>query len=559
MFKSWQEHSQLLGRLRQILRVLAHHGFYKILKRLSLHRRLSLLERFRYARGHQQEDKSAAIHLREACEELGPTFVEFGQLLSGRSDLLPEPYIKELNQLLAHTRPEQWETIKPVLDEELVDYQTAFKEIEQQALAAGSIAQIHQATLKADNEKLVFKIQRPGIKEVIASDLVVLRLLAHMAEKYIPEGRALNPVDMVEELAVCTSREQDFVLEAANTVRFARAFADDPIIHAPRIYWEWTTPKVLVMEYIDGIPIDDVPRMRQAGVDLPQLAQSLLKAFFEQVFHFGFFHADPHAGNFLVQPDNRVTLIDFGLVGQVSLGERQTLAELFRATMEEDYEKVASLWLDISHAGTEVDRVAFQRDLEPILRKQMSLPYNRIRMGDMFLQMIQNGGRHGLKLPGELFLLFRTFAEFETLLHLIDPGFNVIDYSHEYIQEQEAVQREPARIAQATGEELKKLVGTAWRLPIELEEVVKKMASDKFSVDFVHKGLEFLIGEIDRSSNRIVMGLIIAALIVGSSLIILSGAGPKLWELPVFGLTGFTVAFVFGVFLVLLVLRSGKY
>jgi len=559
MFKFWQEHSQLLGRLRQILRVLAQHGFYQILKRLSLHRRLSLLERFRYTRRHQQEDKSSAIHLRQACEELGPTFVEFGQLLSGRSDLLPEPYIQELSQLLAHTRPESWKTIKPVLDEELVDYQSAFKAIKQQALAAGSIAQIHQATLKADSEKLVLKIQRPGIKKVIASDLVVLRLLAHMAEKYVPESRALNLVDMVEEFAVCTSRELDFVLEAANTVRFSRAFADDPFINAPRIYWEWTTPKVLVMEYIEGIPIDDVSRMRHAGVDLPQLAQSLLHAFFEQVFRFGFFHADPHAGNFLVQPDNRIILIDFGIVGQVSRSERQTLAELFRATMEEDYEKVANLWLDISHAGTEVDHIAFQRGLEPILRRQMSLPYNRIRLGDMFLQMIQNGARHGLMLPGELFLLFRTFAEFETLLHLIHPDFNVIGYCREYIQEQEAAQRDPARMVQTTGDELEKLAGTAWRLPGEVEEVINKMASDKFSVDFVHKGLEFLIGELDRSSNRIVMGLIIAALIIGSSLIILAGAGPKLWGLPVFGLTGFTVAFVFGVFLVLLVLRSGKY
>ncbi len=559
MFKSWREHSQLVGRLRQILRVLAHHGFYKILKRLSLHRRLSILERFRYTRRHQQEDMEAAIHLRQACEELGPTFVEFGQLLSGRSDLLPEPYIKELNQLLAHTRPEQWKTIKPVLDEELVDYKRAFKKIEQQALAAGSIAQIHKGTLKTGDEKLVLKIQRPGIKKVMASDLVVLRLLAHMAEKYIPESRSLNLVNMVEELAVCTQREQDFILEAANTVRFSRAFDNDPVIHAPRIYWEWTTPKVLAMEYIDGIPVDDVSHMRQAGVDLPLLAQSLLHAFFEQVFHFGFFHADPHAGNFLVHLDNRVTVIDFGLVGQVSLRERETLAELFQATMEEDYENVAKLWLDICHAGIDVDRVAFQRDLEPILRRQMSLPFTRIRLGDMFLQMIQNGGRHGLKLPGELFLLFRTFAEFESLLHLIDPNFNVIDYSHQYIQEQEKVQREPARIAQATGDELKKLAGTAWRLPAELEEVLKKMASDKFSVDFVHKGLDFLIGELDRSSNRITMGLIIAALIIGSSLIILAGTGPLLWGLPIFGLTGFTVAFVFGAILVVLVLRSGKY
>lgn len=559
MFRFVRERIQLIGRLRQILRVLARHGFYRILKRLSLHRHLSLLERIRYARLHQREDHNAAIHLRQACEDLGPTFIEFGQLLSGRPDLLPEIFVQELSRLLAHARPVPWPAIQRVLSEQLGAAPTPFRDIEHQPLAAASIAQIHRATLKHDKAPLVLKVQRPGIDWLIAADLAVLRQLAQLAEKYLPESRTLNPADMVEEFAVSIGQELDFILEAANTERFARAFADDPHIVAPRIYWEWTTPKVLVMEYIDGIPIDEIERLRRARINLQQVAERLLRAFLDQIFRFGFFHADPHPGNFLVQRGGRIAFIDFGLAGQISQDERHALAELFSATLAEDYERVAALWLDIAHAGADVDRLAFQRDLEPILRSQMNQPYERTRLGDMFLQMVQNGARHGLRLPRELFLLFRTFAEIEGLLRLLHPGFNIVATCRTFSEEQAAAARAPAQLVAATREGLEQWAGTARRLPGEVEALVKKMTADRLSIDFVHRGLEFLIGELDRSSNRIAVGLIVAALIIGSSLIILAGTGPTLWGLPVFGLAGFTIAFILGVLLVLLVLRSGKY
>lgn len=559
MFRSVRQRIQLIGRLRQILRVLARHGFYRILKRLELHRHLSLLERVRYTRLHQRDDYNAALHLRQACEDLGPTFIEFGQLLSGRPDLVPETFVQELRHLLAHARPEPWSAIQGVLTEQFGAAPTPFRSIEHPPLAAASIAQIHRATLKRDKTPVVLKVQRPGIDRLIATDLAVLRQLAQLAEKYLPDSRALNPVDMVEEFAISIGQELDFILEAANTERFARAFADDAHILAPRIYWESTTPKVLVMEYIDGIPIDEIGRLRRARIDCKQVAERLLRAYLKQIFQSGFFHADPHPGNLLVLRGGRIAFIDFGLAGQISQDERRALAELFSAMLAEDYERVAALWLDISHAGADVDRLAFQRKLEPILRSQMNQPYARMRLGDLFLQMVQNGTRHGLKLPPELFLLFRTFAQVESLLRLLHPGFDVVAHCRAFSEEQAAAARAPAQLVAATREGLEQWTSTAWRLPGEVEELVKKMTADRLSIDFVHRGLEFLIGEMDRSSNRIVVGLIVAALIIGSSLIILAGTGPTLWGLPVFGLVGFTTAFILGVLLVLLVLRSGKY
>ena len=559
MFRSVRQRIQLIGRLRQILRVLARHGFYQILKRLALHRHLSLWERVRYARLHQREDKDAAVHLRQACEDLGPTFIEFGQLLSSRPDLVPETFVQELRRLLAHARPEPWPAIQRVLTEQLGAAPTPFRSIEHQPLAAASIAQIHRATLKRDQTPVVLKVQRPGIDRLIAADLAVMRQLAQLAEKYLPESRTLNPADMIEEFAISIDQELDFILEAANIERFARAFADDPHIVAPRIYWEWTTPRVLVMEYIDGIPIDDIERLRRVRIDRQQVAERLLRAFLDQIFRFGFFHADPHPGNFLVRRGGRIAFLDFGLAGQISQDEQRTLAELFSATLTEDYERVAALWLDITHAGADVNRPAFQRDLEPILRSQMNQPYERIRIGELFLQLVQNGARHGLRLPRELFLLFRTFAEIEGLLRLLHPGFNVVALCRAFSAEQTAAAHAPAQLLAATREGLEQWAGTAGRLPGEVEDLVKKMAAGRLSIDFVHRGLEFLIGELDRSSNRIAVGLIVAALIIGSSLIILAGTGPTLWGLPVFGLVGFSAAFILGVLLVLLVLRSGKY
>lgn len=559
MTESLRERWHLVGRLRQIVRVLAQHGFYEVLKRLSLHRRLSPLERLRYASQHRKEDVSAAVHLRQACEELGPTFVEFGQLLSGRPDLIPNAFARELGRLLAHAKPLPWQAIRRALAEELGKKpEGLFSRIDHRPLAAASIAQIHRATLK-DGAEVVIKVQRPGIDKVVEADLAVLRLLAHLAEKYLPEARPLNPVALVEEFAFSIAQELDFALEAANTERFARAFAGDPHIRAPKVHRQLSTPRVLVLEYLEGIPIDDVEALRAAGTDLEGVSQRLLRALLRQLFSLGFFHADPHPGNFLVLSGGDIAFIDFGLAGQLNEAERQSLIELFQATLAEDYERVAALWLDIAHAGAEVDRRAFERGLQTILRTHMNQPFERIQVGEMFLQMVHNGTRHGLKLPRELFLLFRTFAEIEGVLRRLHPGLNAVAACLQFAEEQQAAARQPGALLQAAGEELQQLAGTARRLPREMEALVQKVASDQLSIDFVHKGLEFLIGEMDRSSNRIAVGLVIAALIIGSSLVIQAGMGPRLWGLPIVGLVGFSVASILALVLIWRVLRSGKY
>jgi ubiquinone biosynthesis protein len=245
IFKSLRERSHLVGRLQQILRVLSHHGFYHIIKRLSLHGQLSPFDRLRYARLHQQENRDDAIHLRQACEELGPSFTEFGQLLSTRPDLVPEAFAAELSQLLTNTRPEPWGIIQTVLPEDFLEAGSPFSTIDPKPLAAASIAQIHRATLKQDGAEVILKIQRPGIEKLITSDLAVLRLLARLAEKYLAESRLLNPVQMVEEFAISIHQELDFILEATYMDHFARIFADDPYLFSPRVYWEWTTPKAM--------------------------------------------------------------------------------------------------------------------------------------------------------------------------------------------------------------------------------------------------------------------------------------------------------------------------
>ncbi len=358
MLQALRNRSQVVGRTQHILRVLARHGFYRILERLSLHRRLSLLDRMRYANLHQREDKATAVALRQVCEDLGPSFIEFGQLLSTRPDLIPESFAKELSRLLAHTRPEPWPTVRAVLAEELGGYASRLRNIHQEPLAAGSIAQIHRARHKADGAEVVLKIQRPGIAKVVMADLAILRLLARLAERYLLEARPLDPVAMVEEFAVSIGQELDFILEATYMERFARVFAQDPSVCVPKIYWELCTARVLVMEYVDGIALDVPARLERAGVDLKAVARRLLTAFLQQIFAYGFFHADPHPGNFLVISSDRIAFVDFGLVGQISQRERQSLAQLFRATLAEDYELISTLWHDIARAAADTDRAA---------------------------------------------------------------------------------------------------------------------------------------------------------------------------------------------------------
>jgi ubiquinone biosynthesis protein len=557
MFKALRERSRVVLRLEQILAVFARHGFYRVVKRLSLHGQLSPLDRLRYARLHQEEDIHAAVRLRQAFEELGPSFVEFGQLLSTRHDLIPEAFARELSRLFWHTKPVPWEEIKLALPDYYTAPDSPFKIIQPQPLASASIAQIHRATLKSGGE-VVIKVQRQGIKKIIASDVVVLRMLASLMEKYLPESRSLNPVQMVEEFANAIDQELDFVLEATNMARFSQNFADDRYIFAPKVYWDLTHPHILVMDYIEGIPLDEIDHLLAANADLKSTASRLLNAFLKQIFEFGFYQADPHPGNFLMLPDNRVAFIDFGLVGHVTEAERRALADLFLATVAEDFERVATIWLELAHAGPEVNWGAFLRGLKPILLKQITQPRNRIQVGEMFVGMMQNGARQGLKLPSELFLVFRTFAEIEGLLRWLYIDFDVIDHCKGFAEAEIAAAKEPARLVKAAGEEVRQWAGVARRLPREVETLIKNMTTGQFSIDLGRQGSDLVV-ELNRSSNRIAVGLVIAALIIGSSFMLLAEKGPLVWGMTAIGLVVFALGCSLGLMLIWLVVKSGKY
>jgi ubiquinone biosynthesis protein len=558
MFKGLQERSQVVLRLRQILAVFARHGFYGIVKRLTLHGQLPPLDRIRYARLHQEEDRHTAVRLRQAFEELGPSFIEFGQLLSTRHDLIPEAFARELSRLFWHTRPVPWHEIKQTLPDYYMAPDSPFGMIDPRPLASASIAQIHRATLKSGGE-VVVKVQRQGIGKIIGSDVVVLRMLASMMERYLPESRSLNPVQMVEEFANAIEQELDFILEATNMARFSQNFADDPYIFAPKTYWDLTHPQILVMDYIEGIPLDEIDRLLAAKVDLKGTAERLLNAFLKQIFEFGFYQADPHPGNFLVMPDNRIAFIDFGLVGYVTEAERLALAELFQATIAEDFERVATIWLELAHAGREVDWGAFLRGLKPILLKQLNQPRGRVQVGEMFMGMMNNGARHGIKLPRELFLVFRTMAEIEGLLRWLYLDFDVIEQCKAFAGAQQAAATQPLRLVRAAGEEVGQWAGIARRLPREVEDLIKVMSAGRFSIDFGRQGFDFLVGELNRSSNRIAVGLVIAALIVGSSSMLLADKGPSMWGMTVIGLAVFAAGCSLGMMLIWLVFKSGKY
>jgi ubiquinone biosynthesis protein len=558
MFRGFQERSKVVLRLQRILAVFARHGFYGIVKRLTLHGQLPPLDRIRYASLHQEEDKHTAERLRQAFEELGPSFVEFGQLLSTRHDLIPEAFARELSRLFWHTRPVPWEEIKATLPDYYFSPDSPIRKIDSKPLASASIAQIHRATLKSGGE-VVIKVQRQGIKEVIASDVVVLRMLASMMEKYLPESRALNPRQMVEEFATAIDQELDFVLEATNMARFSQNFAGDPYIFAPKTHWDLTHPNILVMDYVDGVPLEDIDRLLEANVDLKWTAERLLNNFLKQIFEFGFYQADPHPGNFLVLPDNRIAFIDFGLVGHVTEAERLALADLFLATVAEDFEKVATIWLDLAHAGPEVDWGKFLRGLKPILLKQMTQPSGRIQVGEMFMGMMNNGARHGLKLPSELFLVFRTFAEIEGLLRWLYIDFDVIGHCKGFAEAEIAAAKQPARLVKTAAQEAAQWGGIARRLPHEVEDLIKKMTAGRFSIDFGRQGFDYLVGELNRSSNRVAVGLVIASLIIGSSFMLLADKGPSMWGMTVIGLAVFAVGCSLGLTLIYLVVKSGKY
>lgn len=542
-----------LRRYRHIIAVLMKYGLEEVAEALRSHVLVRLGEKIAPVRIKRiAEGPSRPERFRLALEELGPTFIKFGQLLSTRPDIIPLEYVQELGRLQDQVKPEPLERIREAVENELggrVD--EVFLSFDPAPLAAGSIAQVHCATTR-EGDSVVVKVRRPGIVQIIQAECEVLEELAAILKITLFEHESIDPRQMVREFAEAVSKETDLANERRNQLRFLKSFADDSTIHIPRVYEQYCTAAVLTMEYIDGIKPNDPAVLREHGLDPKLIAHRGAQFVLRQIFDLGFFHADPHPGNFFLLPDNVLAPIDFGQVSRLSSLDRRLFNEIILAVVENEPTRVVRTLdrQDMVHEKTDLAKLA--AGMEQLIDAYRDLPLRNIPFGPAVTQVFDLLRSNYVRPPAQFTLMLKSMATIESFARTLDPDFNLTEVLKPYAQRASLRDFEPKRLVHQMRQVMLDAGDLASRLPDDVNVILSKFRQGKFQVRVQHEHLETLTKTLDKSSNRISFALIIAALLIGSSMLVAQENLQKM------GVIGYIFAAVFGVWLLVSIIRGGK-
>nr|WP_320011730.1 AarF/ABC1/UbiB kinase family protein [uncultured Desulfobulbus sp.] len=549
-----------LNRYHRILRVLFKYGFSDLVDRLHIDQYLeSGLKMINRKPREQLARLSSPERLRLVFEELGPTFIKLGQLLSTRPDLIPADFLGELSKLQDDIPPFSGEEVRAIFAEELGgEPESIFATFDVEPLAAASIGQVHEATLD-DGTAVVIKLQRPGIENIIAVDLEILAHIAELMEQYLEEVQGHQPMAIVHEFARSLSREIDFSIELANIQRFARQFAGNRDIHVPEVYPELSTERLLVMEHIQGIKASQVELLREQGYDLTKIAQRGADLVMEQIFVHGFFHADPHPGNIFILPDNVICFLDFGQMGRLSLKDREDFTDLVLDLVAGNEQKVVSGVLKLTIQLGEVDRDALAQDMGNLMDLYLYRPLGELEAGKILQDLLDLVTRHKLSFKPSLYLMMKALSTVEGVGLMLDPKLELIRQAKPFMRRIRMERMRPGRIVEEISSTGSSYLNLFRELPDDIHTILQLLRKGRMRLEFEHRGLKALGVTLDRVSNRISFAIVQAALIVGSSLIILSDIPPRWHSIPVIGLLGFLMAGIMGFWLLLSIIRHGRF
>lgn len=543
-----------LGRFRSIVSVLFKYGFDDVAERLHLPGKI-LISKTRMA----VQEMTTWERLRHTLEELGPTFVKFGQILSLRGDLLPAELIKELEKLQDSVAPVSFEEIMGVLQKALKKpLDQIFSLIDEEPLAAGSLAQVHRAVLKDENVPVALKIRRPDIVRTVEVDLQILEGAAPILCEHLEFARTYDFINLVKELKRALLRELNFTLEARNMQIVSQALSGEKDVIIPQVYEDYTRSSVLTMDLIEGVKLKHL--QPENVEEREQLAKIGIRLVVKQVLENGFFHADPHPGNFLIVDEREVCLLDWGVVGILPSETRYEMVELIGAIVDKEAEKVLDVLVALTEANvTEINERLLLRDILEILHLYHSVTVGKLDLGQLLMDLNNMLRTHHIKLPSDLALMFKAMVTVEGTARQIYPELDVIAEIEPFIKQLGVERWSPSQIWHRFTRQLRLYLKLQSSLPGAIQRILQKVEQGELNIQFKHENLGGLQKSLDNVSNRLSFSVILGSVIIGSSMIITTGVKPLIFGYPAIGLVGYLISAVLGLIVAFNIFRSRKF
>jgi len=542
------------GRIHEISSILIRYGFGDMVRRLGV---ANIVESAGHAlKWHEVDDLTQIeppVRVRRALEEMGPTFVKLGQILATRADLFSEEWLEEFKKLQDQVQSVPYEQLAAQVEEDLgAKPEEIFAEFSTQTLAAASISQVYKARLQ-DGSPVVVKIRRPGIRSVVEADLRLLSQLAEIAEQEIKALQRYRPKEIAHQFTLSMRRELDLAAECRNAERMMGNFSEESHIVFPKVYWQWTSERINVQEFIDGIPGYDLKAIEKAGLDKKLLANRGAEAILKMILEDGFFHADPHPGNCFYLSGNRIAFIDFGMVGRLSEDRRDQVLNLLKGLVDKDSQRVVKVLLLWSDKTGQHNRDSFFLDIDDFIDQYHDIPLKELNITNLLNSLTTLLRDHQLNLPPDLTLLLKAFITLDGLGRQLDPEFNLVDVASPMLQRIFLARYSPDALFKRGKGNLLELTELLTDLPKDLHQLMESIRHGSLGVKIDINKPEWLSKELDRTINRLSVSLVTSALIVGSSIVTTVEGGPSSF----FGLMGFVGAFMGGIWLLLSIWRSG--
>jgi len=547
------------ARIVRVVTILGKYGFGAFLRRMREGLREIPERRFNVRLERNLQKLTEPERLRLAIEELGPTFIKMGQILSLRPDIIPHEYANELEKLQDRNPPAPYEKIKKILEQEYgASLDSIFSEFDEVPVASGSLAQVHRAVLKEGGRAVAVKVLKPKMREIVETDLNVIQIFLKIASHYIPEFKQYDVNGLFQEFSETLLNELNFQREAHNMIRFKKFFEGEDYVHIPEVHLDYTTNSIVVMEFIGGIKVSEVEKIKSAGLDPKIIAENGARIALKEIFEFGFFHADPHPGNLFVLQNNIVAPVDFGITGYIDAEGSEVLGNFLVGILKQDVDRIIHHLKRYDFIPENVDERKLKLDFLDLIETASKSSLEEISMYTTFQQLFVITRSYKLRFPHEYFLIFKTLLQADGVGRRLYPDFNVIKFAEPFVKSWFIKQfrlKSYIKDFMLVMDDLRYLLKS---IPSEFGPLFKRLLTGRLRVPLYHENLDRAVYEIDRTGNRLSFSIIIAALLLASSILVQAKVGPLIKGYPVIGLAGFFTAAIMGLWLLIGIIKSGR-